>query len=138
MIILAVLFFLAPFILCITITAVNDNTAMQLEKELLNIPLPEDTYVVESLSQAGKLWGNGNGMQYYGAMLISSELPLEELKSHYLQYNCNINIQTTTEINTDHGELHFPSDTFPDNAYIVEKFGQGVNEFFEQADLRGH
>ncbi len=137
-VIIAAIIMLTPIALTITITAVNDNTAAQLEQELLAIPLPENSYYVESLSQAGKLWGNGNGMQYYAAMLISSGLSLDELESYYSQYNCTVSIQRTAEINTDHGEFHFAADTFPDSAYIVEKFGSGVNEFFEQADLRGH
>ena len=137
-VIVAAIIMLTPIALTIMITAVNDNTAAQLEQELLAIPLPENSYYVESLSQAGKLWGNGNGMQYYAAMLISSELPLDELELYYLQYNCAVSIQRTTEINTDHGEFHFSPDIFPDRAYIVEKFGSGINDFFEQADLRGH
>lgn len=38
--------------------------------------------MIESLSQAGKLTGNGNGMQYFGAILIRSELSLEELETY--------------------------------------------------------
>ena len=35
--------------------------------------------LIESLSEAGRLTGNGNGLQYFGAVLIRSELSLEEL-----------------------------------------------------------
>ena len=82
LIIIAVLIFI-PLIMSVVITVVNDNTAADLEKTLVSLPLPENTVFVESLSKAGKLVGNGNGMQYYGAMLISSELSLKELKEYY-------------------------------------------------------
>ena len=50
-----------------------------MEKELCETPLPEKTELIESISRAGKLTGNGNGMQYFGAILIRSDLSLEEL-----------------------------------------------------------
>ena len=63
----------------ISIPLINNHTAYKVEKALCEIPLPEETELIESLSQAGKLMGNGNGMQYFGAILIRSDLSLEEL-----------------------------------------------------------
>ena len=57
----------------ISIPLINNHTAYKVEKALCEIPLPEETELIESLSQAGKLTGNGNGMQYFGAILIRSE-----------------------------------------------------------------
>ena len=48
----------------ISIPLINNHTAYKVEKTLCEIPLPEGTELIESLSQAGKLTGNGNGMQY--------------------------------------------------------------------------
>ena len=63
----------------ISLPLINNHTAYKVEKALCEIPLPEETELIESLSLAGKLTGNGNGMQYFGAILIRSELSLEEL-----------------------------------------------------------
>ena len=67
----------------ISLPLINNHTAYKVEKALCEIPLPEETELIESLSQAGKLTGNGNGMQYFGAILIRSELSLEELDAYY-------------------------------------------------------
>ena len=66
----------------ISLPLINNHTAYKVEKALCEIPLPEETELIESLSQAGKLTGNGNGMQYFGAILIRSELSLEELETY--------------------------------------------------------
>ena len=66
----------------ISIPLINNHTAYKVEKALCEILLPEETELIESLSQAGKLTGNGNGMQYFGAILIRSELSLEELETY--------------------------------------------------------
>lgn len=74
---------LLPLILDISIMLANDIIANKPEKELLNFTLPERTQLVESNSVAGKLYGNGNGMQYIGQLLVESELSGEALYSHY-------------------------------------------------------
>ena len=73
----------------ISVPLINNYTAYKVEKALCEIPLPEETELIESLSQAGKLTGNGNGMQYFGAILIRSELSLEELETYYSDYRSN-------------------------------------------------
>ena len=73
----------------ISIPLINNHTAYKVEKALCEIPLPEETELIESLSQAGKLTGNGNGMQYFGAILIRSDLSLEELDAYYSGYRSN-------------------------------------------------
>lgn len=67
--------------MCIMLT--NDIIANKPEKELLAFALPEKTELVESNSVAGKLYGNGNGMQYIGQLLVTSDLSEEELYAHY-------------------------------------------------------
>lgn len=72
----------------LTIT-VNNFTAKGVEKKLRNLPLPENTELIDSVSRAEKLSGNGNGMQYYGAILIKSEKTIDELEKFYSQYREN-------------------------------------------------
>ena len=43
----------------ISLPLINNHTAYKVEKALCEIPLPEETELIESLSQAGKLTGNG-------------------------------------------------------------------------------
>lgn len=137
-IIIAAVLLLVLIVLSFVIVIVNDNTAAGVERELVSLPLPEKTVFVESLSKAGKLSGNGNGMQYYGAMLITSQIPLEELQNYYNQYNCEIFIQKTSNIGNLHGTVSFKTDPVPDNAYRVEKWGESPSWFFAEFDIRGH
>ena len=52
----------------------NDEIAQKLEKWLLSTDLPDNTEIIDSISISGKLVGNGNGMQYFGAILIKTDL----------------------------------------------------------------
>ena len=120
---------------------VNDLSAGQVERSLVEIIPPENTQIVESLSKAGKLVGNGNGMQYFGAILIKSELTQEELAAYYSQIHADIVVkeQKTQEIAfIEHEQLSFATQiTDTENYYIVYRFGDGI-ALFEQLDLRGH
>ena len=51
----------------------------KIEKDLVSYELPTNTKLVDSISVAGKLAGNGNGMQYMGSVLVVSDLSEEEL-----------------------------------------------------------
>ena len=61
----------------------NNRIAHGLEERLLEFPLPPETELLDSKAIAGKLSGNGNGMQYCGMLLLSSYLSEEELVAHY-------------------------------------------------------
>lgn len=137
-IITSIILLLIPIIFTFVITGVNDSTAAGVERKLVRLPLPEKTLFVESLSKAGKLVGNGNGMQYYGAMLISSELSLDELREYYGEYDCEVYRIDYPRIDIDHGDLRFKTKTFPDNAYMVEMWGESPWWFFAEFDIRGH
>jgi hypothetical protein len=65
------------------IAVTNNHIANRVEKQLKNHPLPDDTVFFDSVAIAGKLVGNGNGMQYMGAILVSSDLSEEELFEYY-------------------------------------------------------
>ena len=132
-------------VLCfiMSIPIVNDYCAYMVEKELCATPLPENTQLIDSVSKAGKLIGNGNGMQYLGAILIQSELTMEQLDSYYLHYRENeweylVTVQTDRDlsfIELDH--LRFSQEVTADGYYIVYSWGKGI-ELYEMLDMRGH
>lgn len=142
-IISAVVFIAVCF--CVSVPVVNDLHAKKVADGLSDLPLPENTRIAEKTSAAGKLWGNGNGMQYMGALLIESSLPLEKLESFYsesgIEY-CSVSRQSRQEITvTDHGELGFKTEINSDNYYIVYasgKHGSFIIQLYSELDLRGH
>lgn len=127
----------------LSIPLINNYTAYKVEKALCEIPLPEETELIESLSQAGKLTGNGNGMQYFGAILIRSELSLEELDAYYSDYRSNeweylVETQEGQPIEViDHRTLQFTEEIKDSGYYIVYSWGSGKS-LLEELDIRGH
>ncbi len=135
MVLISGMYLLAPFI--------NDHAAERVAKELQSIPLPEKTELAEARSAAGKLVGNGNGMQYFGAILIKSELSLSELNTYYAGYakeewECIVEKQEDKEIQViEHGSLNFETEINSGNYYIVYSWGSN-DSIFHECDLRGH
>ena len=127
----------------ISISFINNNIAYKVEKELCETPLPEKTELIESISRAGKLTGNGNGMQYFGAILIQSELSLEELDAYYSGYRsneweCLVETQEGQSIEViDHETLQFSEEIKDSGYYILYSWGSG-NSLLEELDIRGH
>ncbi len=127
----------------ISIPFINNYTAYKVEKELCETPLPEKTELIESISRAGKLTGNGNGMQYFGAILIRSELSLEELDDYYSVHRCSeweylVEVQEGQSVGViDHGTLKFSEEINDPGYYIVYSWGSG-NSLLEDLDIRGH
>ena len=77
----------APFVLLALLYAgiviANNAIAMGTEAELRACPQPEGTEIVESLAAAAKMEGNGNGMEYYGILLVRSALDEDALHDWY-------------------------------------------------------
>ena len=127
----------------LSISFINNNIAYKVEKELCETPLPEKTELIESISRAGKLTGNGNGMQYFGAILIRSDLSLEELDAYYSGYRsneweCLVKIQEGQSIEgIDHGTLQFAEEIKDRGYYIVYSWGS-ENSLLDELDMRGH
>ena len=127
----------------ISIPLVINYTAYKVEKKLRETPLPEKTELIDSVSNAGKFTGNGNGMQYFGAILIESELSLEELESYYSDYREKeweyiVAIQEGQKIETfGHGKLKFSKEADEKGNYMVYSWGDGI-PFFADVDIRGH
>lgn len=138
------LLFLSILILLIAAPFVNDNAAKKTADELVDLPLPSNTEFIESIYEAGKLVGNGNGMQYFGAILIKSQLSLEELKEYYSKFadndwTCVVENQINTDVAIRDGRLPltFKTDIDGDNYYIVYSWGNN-NTIFHEFDLRGN
>lgn len=130
-----IFFFLCPII--------NDYTSKQVTEDLLQVPLPEKTDVIEEFSRSGKLEGNGNGMQFFGAILIQSDLSLDELNEYYTDYRKTqwdyiVEEQNTQSIDViEHGYDSFNAEVASQGYYIVYSWGKGLPPF-EYFDLRGN
>ena len=106
---LLVLIILAPILLYAGITLTNDSIARRVEDELTAYPLPRETELVGSVSAAGHLVGNGNGMQYMGAVLVVSSLTEEELTAYYSESFDFVEVreQTSAKIESLNGKYNF-------------------------------
>ncbi len=123
-----------------SIPFINNYLASRIATEIEEIPLPEKTTYIESVSRADKMVGNGNGIQYLGAVLIKSELSIEELKDFYSEHKeLIVEEQTDQQIEfIDHDELSFEHNFDEnDNYYIIYSWGDG-NELLRAIDMRGH
>lgn len=125
-----------------SVPLINNHIAGQVETELCETPLPEGTELIESLSKAGKLNGNGNGMQYFGGILISSNLSLEELNDYYSDYRSSdweylVEVQEGQRVRAiEHGGVYFSEEIQGSGYYIVYSWGSG-NDLLEELDIRG-
>lgn len=130
----------------VVIPVVNNAIALRVENHLKRLPLPKGTELIESISKSGKLVGNGNGMQYFGAILIKSDLSLTELNEYYQtyrtgQFDCLISSQLDNKIlAVEHGDLTFRHDEYGVGYYIVYTWGSAPDwlQDWLDTDLRGH
>ena len=138
-------FIVVLFIMIVPIITrtINNDIAYQTAQDVKAIALPDKTEYVEMFSAAGKLVGNGNGMQYLGGILIKSELPIDSIRSYYSQYASNeweylVDKQEGNYIRfVEHGEVSLHTNVDGDNFYIVYSWGQS-NSFLTEFDTRGH
>lgn len=127
----------------ISIPIVNNTIAKKTAQSVKEIELPNKTEYIETFAKAGKLVGNGNGMQYLGGILIKSELPLSELQAYYSRYSeteseCIVEKQTGKELSfIEHGTVSLHTDISGDLYYIVYSWGNS-NSIYRDLDLRGH
>ena len=133
----------------IGIVITNNAIADKVEKDLVAYPFPANTELIDSISIAGKLTGNGNGMQYMGAILVDSDLNEKELKEYYNLRFDYIEVRKQESATLDFIHPGYSFDDFPETqegAYYSitcwddnrrETFGDliaGVLDF----DFRGH
>lgn len=126
----------------IVVQARNDAVAHEVETALLDTPLPADAELVDSMSVAGKLSGNGNGMQYLGVLLIRSDETLSELQTFYsaqsLDNAPSIEVATPESLNGLHKTPGFLGETGEPRTFIVYAWGMDPGWPFSDSDLRGH
>ena len=127
----------------ISIPRVNDHIAKQTMTELAQVPLPEQSECIEKVSAAGKLSGNGNGMQYLGALLVKSDLSLKDLKKYYVEntpeeWYCDVERQKEQSLRvSEHVDLRFKHTVKGKNYYVVYAWGD-YDGIYSELDLRGH
>ena len=137
-----------PIISYIGIVITNNIIADNVEKDLVAYELPINTKLVDSISIAGKLTGNGNGMQYMGAILVESDLSEEELKEYYSSKFDYIEVNEQETVNLDFIQnVSFNADIKSgDKTYYSiicwdddrrEMFGDFISELLD-FDIRGH
>ena len=84
-----------------------------------------------------------NGMQYFGAILIQSELSLKELDDYYSDHRSNeweylVEIQGGQSIDViDHETLNFGKEINDAGYYIVYSW-ESENSLLKELDIRGH
>lgn len=143
-----IMVFIAVLLLffAVVVPIINNAIALDVEKELKKLPLPDKTELIESTSIAGKITGNGNGMQYFGAVLLKSDLSLEELNTYYLPhreglFDCLIAPQTEAAISVVDESLSFRHEDYSDgNYYVLYTWGSAPKWLWDilDTDLRGH
>ena len=127
----------------VVIPLANNHYAKQVEKELRETPLPERTEIIDSVSLAGKLVGNGNSVQYFGAILLKSKLSLNDLEDYYSVYQKNewsyvVEPQENQIITVvEHSKISFSEMVDDEAYYIVYSWGDGP-DLLEELDFRGH
>lgn len=133
------------------IYVVNNFIAMGMERQLRNCLLPPESQIIESASVAGKVLGSGNGMQWYGILLIRSDMGQAELLQWYKKHVSRTGNDEIYVMRQDgpemfeYGERRFHS--FPNDGpcYQIQLFRNlavgtesSIWESLLNLDLRGH
>ncbi len=125
----------------VSVPLINNLLAKEIAGDVREIKLPTGAVYVESFAQAGKLVGNGNGLQYVGGILIKSDLSKEDLQAYYEQkgLECTIEQQSDRSIDFDHGSILLRNDISDGNYYVVYTWGNRYyNSIISDLDIRGH
>ena len=143
--------FLLPLVFDVVIMLTNTIIADRVETQLLEIDLPENTQLADSMSTAQRLYGNGNGMQYIGQLLVTTELTQEELRAYYNDINEEIDVKKLDSpvISEYIPKLEFKNFDSSKNNYMIElvEFNPGTfDSYFSKnffwkildLDIRGH
>lgn len=147
-ILVCILMLVLPYLL---IHRTNDLIARAFEKELLSCPLPPATQIIESTSVAGKMIGNGNGMQWFGILLVKSDLDETQLSEWYHQAMDRDGSATIDVFKQDspyvfaYDSILFRNSTVFDSCYqirLADGMAAGAEPSFLHSllniDLRGH
>ena len=85
---LRIIAFSIIFIICVelVIVLINNQIADGIKKELIRTQSIPEIQIIESISIAGKIFGNGNGIQYTGAILVKSTISQNRIKEYYTSF----------------------------------------------------
>ncbi len=120
-----------------TIPAVNDIRANRIVHELTEYHTPPNSKVVEMCAYSGKLIGNGDGMDYFGAILIKCDAEFDEVKQNYANSGFSVEKQESRLIEQLDKKTYFKTNITGGNYYIVYKLKWAENPLFWVFDLRG-
>jgi hypothetical protein len=139
--VVGIILMILVFIIAIPIK--NDLIAKKVADDLEKIPLPNNSCFIEKKSLAGKLCGNGNGMQYFGAVLIKSDLSMEDIQDYYysqseddLKYYIESQKDEIIRV-IENQNASFESHIEGNDYYIVYAWGD-YNGIASEFDLRGN
>lgn len=126
----------------IGIPTANNIRLYFIENNLVNIKMPVNTEIMEKQSICGKLNGNGNGMNYLATILIKSDLSLEALQNHFLNYNV---VKQENKIFTDpileHGTIEYNkvnNETDFAKYYVIYSYSAAGFGTIWEYDIRAH
>lgn len=130
------------FLLIFISGPINDRISVNFVRELKQKPLPEKTVIVEENAIADRICGNGDGVQYCGALLLQSELSFDELKEYYQSQfadNEDYNIVEYKTIDESYlEEVHaFHFNTKKDDNYYILYAWDNYSSIFTYLDGRG-
>lgn len=135
---------LGAFLLTVglVIPLVNNSRALELEKRLKALSLPEQTVLLDSYSAAGRYDGSGESVRYFGAVLLQSELSLEQLQTYYaaIAPDCVAAVQAGQTITcVGRGKLQFRAQPPETGSYIVYILDRSVHtgQGWLDLDIRG-
>ena len=118
----------------VVLPIINNGVALGIENDLKEeLAAEEHLEIVDSISVAGRLSPFTNDMQYFGAVLVKSDLSEAELEAYFEEtlfdkrYNCTYEKQASAEISLKktHNLAELSFDTIPEGTcYIVYRYGQ--------------
>ena len=139
---LGTIVFMGIVLLVALIPFINNACAAANHVRLTALPLPEDTVCTEVVSYTGRLVGNGNGMQFFTAMLVESSQSLQDLQAYYAPHACMVQEQEGQIIeridnNSVNTTLLLQRTLDEEKAYyLVYSWGNGIPPF-SWLDIRG-
>ncbi len=129
-------------LLAASIPLINNACTAANHVRLTDLPLPENTVCVEVISHTGRLVGNGNGVQFFAAMLVESTQSLQDLQEYYAPHACTVQEQAGQIVEQIDGnsvniKLLLQRTLDEDKTYyLVYAWGDGIPPF-SWLDMRG-
>lgn len=142
MIVLAVVL----LVMGLAVPIANNAVAMGVAREMEALSPPADTSIIEKTSLSGRLTNDVGSVQYFGALLIKSDRPIEELRAHYAEYNEGLSV--TYRVEPQSGQditvlgdvtLAFREEVGEEGYYIVYtvRTGNSALQWWLDMDVRG-